>query len=330
MAGTYSPQSGVTGVHIRQDLGNLSIGYHPVGRVAEQVWPVFPVTHEEDDYWFWDKGQAFNITRSDGNGSMVADGTPSKELSFGATIKSYKALQYKYKTKITDRQRRNADSSLQLEISKTRRVKDILYLDYETRVASQVTNGSNYASANKTTNSGTTQWNDASFTSIPTGGQSTIQSQLLAGKEAVRKATGGLVANKVLIPESVLTVMANDKGLAELYKYTRADGLASGNPFGPKIAGMDIICPTVMSQSVTEGEAANLADVWGKNVVIFYSEPNPGLDTLTFGLTMRVGGDVVRSWRDEEVESTFYEPAIIQDENPISWDCAYIIINAIA
>lgn len=330
MAGSYSPQSGVGGVHIRQDLGNLSIGYHPVGRVAEQVWPVFPVTHEEDEYWSWDKGQAFNMTRSDGNGSMVADGTPSKELSFGATIKSYKALQYKYKTKITDRQRRNADSSLQLEVSKTRRVKDVLYLDYETRVASQVTSGSNYASANKTTNAGATQWNDASFTSIPTGSQSAIQNQILTGIDAVRKATGGIKPNKILIPESALMVMANDKGLAELYKYTRSDGLVTGNPFGPKIAGLEIVTPTVMSQSVTEGEAAALADVWGKSVVIFYSEPNPGLDTLTFGLTMRVGGDTVRSWRQEDIESTWYEPAIIQDEKPISFDCAYIIINAIA
>src|SRR5690242_16667949 len=165
MAGSYSPQSGVRCVHIRQDLGNLSVGYHPVGRVAEQVWPVFSVTHEEDEYWFWDKGQAFNLLRSDGYGSLVPDGTPSKELSFGATIKAYQAQAYKLQTKITDRQRQNADSSLQLEISKTRRVKDLLYLDYETRVASQVTNGSNYATANKTTNSGTSQWNNASFTS---------------------------------------------------------------------------------------------------------------------------------------------------------------------
>lgn len=330
MAGSYSPQSGVQGVHIRRDLGFFSVGYHPVGRVAEQVWPVLSVTNEEDDYWFWDKGQAFNMLRSDGKGSLVADGTPSKELSFGATIKSYKAQQYKLKTKITDRQRRNADSSLRLEQSKTKRVKDLLYLDYETRVASQVTNGNNYASANKTTLSGTSQWDNASFASIPTNGQSAIQAQLLAGKEAVRKATGGLVANKILIPEAVLTVMANDKGLAELYKYTRSDSLASGNPFGPKIAGMEIVCPTIMSQSVTEGEAPNLADVWGNNVVIFYSEPNPGLDSLTFGLTMRVGQDQVRSWRDEEIESTWYEPAIIQDERPISFDCAYIIISAIS
>lgn len=327
---TYSPQSGVGGVHIRQDLGNLSIGYHPTGMVADQVWPVFPVKHESDDYWFWDKGQAFNLRRSDGKGSLRADGTASNELEFGATIKSYTCQEYALSTKITDRQRNNADSSLSLEISKTRRVKDLLMLDYEKRVASAVTNAASYAAANKVTNAAATQWNNGAFVSIPTGGQSAIMAQILGGIDAVRQSTGGVMPNKILIPESVLIVMANDKGLAELYKYVRGDGLTTGNPFGPRIAGLEVVTPTAMSQTVAEGEATALTDIWGKNVVIYYSDQNAGLDTLTFGLTFRQRADQVKSWRDERLESTFYEPSIIQAEQAISFDCAYIIINAIA
>lgn len=329
MAGSYSPQSGVGGVHIRQDLGNLSIGYHPTGMVAAQVWPVFPVKHETDEYWFWDKGQAFNLRRSDGKGSLRADGAPSDELSFGATIKSYIAQEYAYSTKITDRQRANADSSLQLEISKTRRVKDLLTLDYEVRVAGAVTTAGNYASANKTTNSGATQWNNGSFVSQNTQGQSAIAAQFYTAIDAVRKATGGLMPNKALIPESVLLVMRNDKGLNDSVKYT-SNTVATGNPFGSSLFGLDMIVPTAMSQAVTEGEATNLADVWGKSVIVFYSAPNPGLDTLTFGLTMQARADQVKSWRDERLSSTFYEPSFVQAEQSISYDCAYIIINAIA
>jgi hypothetical protein len=330
MAGSYSPQSGVGGVHIRQDLGNLSIGYHPQGFVADQVWPVFGVKHESDAYWSWDKGQAFNMLRSDGKGSLRADGTASKEVSFGATIKTYQTFEYALSTKITDRQRDNADSSLSLEMSKTRRLKDLLAIEYETRVASPVTTASNYASANKTSNNGSTQWNNASFTSVPTGGQSAIMTQLLNGIDAVRKATGGIKPNKILIPESVLLVMANDKGLAELYKYVRADGLATGSPFGPRIAGLDIITPMAMSENVTEGEAVSLVDIWGKNVVIFYSDPNPGLDSLTFGLTFRSRPDSVKQWREERLESMMYESSFVQIEQSISYDCAYLISTVIA
>lgn len=329
MAGSYSPQSGVRGVHIRQDLGNLSIGYHPTGMIAEQVFPVFPVTHESDMYWFWDKGQAFNMTRSDGNGSIRADGTASKELSFGATKKTYNCDELAYKTKITDREARNADSSLRLEVSKTRRVQDILLLEYETRVAALVTNATNYATANKVTNAGVTQWNNGSFVSQNTAGQSAIMAQLLGGIDAVRQSTGGRYPNVIIIPAAVLAVMRNDKGLNDSVKYT-SNTLATGNPFGESLAGLKMLVPTVMSQAVTEGEATALGDVWGKNVVIAYVNPNPGIDDITLGLTFRQRPWQVKQWREEQLESTFYEPSMVQDEAAVTFDCAYLIAAAIA
>ena len=74
MTATFSPQGGVSGVHINAELTSLSLGYHPDGMIAEQVFPVIPVKHESDTYWKWDKGQAFNQLRSDGYGSLRANG----------------------------------------------------------------------------------------------------------------------------------------------------------------------------------------------------------------------------------------------------------------
>ena len=329
MAGSYSPQSGVRGVHIRQDLGNLSVGYHPTGMIAEQVFPVFAVSHESDEYWFWDKGQAFNLLRSDGNGSVRADGTRSKELAFGATRKVYNAQELAYATRITDREMRNADSSLRLETSRTRRAQDLVLLDYETRVANLVTGASNYASANKTTLSGTSQWNNASFTSQNTQGQSVIGGELLTGIDAVRQSTGGRYPNVIIIPAAVLAVMRNDKGLNDSVKYT-SNTIATGSPFGDSLYGMRILTPTAMSQTVTEGEATALGDVWGKSVVIAYINPNPGIDDITLGLTFRQRPWQVKTWREEAEESTMYEPSMVQAEAAITFDCAYLISAAIA
>lgn len=329
MAGSYSPQSGVRGVHIRQDLGNISIGYHPTGMIAEQVFPVFAVTHESDEYWFWDKGQAFNMTRSDGNGSLRADGTAAKELAFGATKKSYTAQEYAYVTRITDREMKNADSSLRLEVSRTRRAQDLVLLEYEERVANIVTTATNYASANKVTNAGTTQWNNGSFASQNTQGQSAIMGQILTGIDAVRQSTGGRYPNTIIIPAAVLAVMRNDKGLNDSVKYT-SNTLATGNPFGESLAGLKMLVPTAMNQSVAEGEATVLGDVWGKHVIIAYINPNPGIDDITLGLTFRQRPWQVKSWREERVDSTFYQPGMVQTEQAITFDCAYLIQNAIA
>src|SRR6185437_11014534 len=93
MAGTISPQSGVRGVHIRADLGNLSVGYTPdnMTLIADQIFKPFNVKHESDLFYTANKGQRFNLLRSDGQGDLVADGTRPKELAFGWTKSNYEA-----------------------------------------------------------------------------------------------------------------------------------------------------------------------------------------------------------------------------------------------
>lgn len=329
MAGSFSPQGGASGVHINAELTSLSIAYHPDGMIAEQVFPVIPVKHLSDTYWKWDKGQRFNLLRSDGYGSLVADGTRAKELKFGATRDTYTAQPFKHAVGITDLEMANADVSLALETERTRAAQDIVLLDYETRVANTVTTAGSYASANKVTNSGTSQWNNASFTSQNSVGQSVIAGQILTGIDAVRQSTGGLYPTHIIIPAAVMAVMRNDKGLNDMVKYT-SNTIASGNPFGDSILGLNILMPRAMSQNVAEGEATSLADVWGKSVVIFYRNPNPGLNSLVFGLTMRQTPWQVRQWREEAESRTMYEAGFVQAEKSVTFDCAYIIINAIA
>ncbi len=329
MTATFSPQGGVSGVHINAELTSLSLGYHPDGMIAEQVFPVIPVKHESDTYWKWDKGQAFNQLRSDGYGSLRADGTRAKELKFGATKDTYSAEEFAFATAITDREAANADVSLSLEPSRVRRAQDIVLLDYEKRVANLVTASGSYASANKTTNSGTSQWNNASFTSQNSVGQSVIAGQILTGIDAVRQSTGGLYPTHIIIPAAVMAVMRNDKGLNDMIKYT-SNTIATGNPFGQSLLGLDILMPKGMGQVVAEGDATSLSDIWGKNVVIFYRNPNPGLDGLLFGATLRARPWQVKQWREEAESRTMYEASFVQAEKTFTFDCAYMIINAIA
>lgn len=331
MAGSYSPQSGVGGVHIRQDLGNLSVGYSPdnMTLIADQVFKRFPVKHESDEYWQWDKGQVFNVLRTDGLGSLVADGGTAKELSFGATKKTYQTEKYGHTVRITDRERGNADVSLALEQSKTQDVRGIVKLDQEIRVSGQVMAYASYAAANKTTNAGATQWNDGSFVSQTSAGQSAIIAQFNAAKLAVLQSTGGLAANTAIIPYEVLMVMINDKGIFDSIKYT-LNALASGNPIGARFLDLNVLVPTGMSQIVTEGEPTALASIWGKNVWVGYVNPNPGLKCLTIGLQFESRAWQVKQWREEASESSLYEANVIQDEVPIAYDCGYMIKDAIA
>src|SRR2546423_8185891 len=115
MADRTLAQAPVRGVHISAPLSELSIGYHPVGMVAERFVAVVPVTFENDLYYIWDRGDAFREMDT-----LRADGTSAHMADFGFTTAAYVCEEFALKTRITDRQRRNADKVLQLEVSKIR------------------------------------------------------------------------------------------------------------------------------------------------------------------------------------------------------------------
>lgn len=329
MAGSPGPNFTVTGVHVNAPLTQLSIGYHPQGLVAEQVFPVLAVSHESDLYYKWDKGQAFRVGRSDGAGSLRADKAVAKRRNYGATLDSYLAQEYALEDSVSDREAANADSPLNLAASKIRRLQDEIMLDYEIRVATIATTTGNYASSNFTTLSGANQWNNASFASTTNGQHSVIAGEIYTGKNAVRASTGGLIPNTMVIPYAVAMVMANDPGLVDLVKFTQPNLLVE-DLLPPRLWGMDVLIPRAEFEANVEGEAFSASDVWGKNIVLFYKDPNPGLDSLTYGLTMRARPWQVKTYREEKTDETVYRPNFVQAEKLVAADCAYLINACIA
>src|SRR5215469_3940773 len=307
MATTASPNFTVGNVHVSAPLTQLSVGYHPMGMIAEQIFPVIRVQHENDLYYTWDFAQAFRLERTDGYDDLRADGAEARTENFGATVASYIAFEFARRTTVTDRERANADSVLQLETSKIRRTQDKILLNQELRIGNTLTTTGNYLSGHTTTLSGTGQWNNASFASQTTATQSVIKSNLDTGKEAIRTDTGGLEANTIIIPAAVARVMARDVGIVEQVKYTHPDLLVGGY-LPPVLWGMKVLMPTAGYVSAVEGETVTSAtDIWGKNVILAYVNPTPGIDTITAGTIFRARDWQVKTWRDEAIDTTYYQ-----------------------
>ena len=323
----------VNTVHSATPLSDLTLAYRPSGGIADRIWPVKPVQHESDIYYKWNKGQRFRVVRADGQGTLIADKSPAKVRNFGFTTDSYKTQRYGAAESVSDRERANADAALSLEQSKLIGIQDEVMLDYEIRVATAVQAAANYAAANKDTLAGANQWNSASFTSLNTtgAGHSQIYTNLLTAKQSILTSANRM-PNTIVIPFQVAMVVVNDPGLADMEKFT-LNRLLAGDVLqdGGMFFGMRVLIPSITFQTTAEGEADSLGFVWGKNVILAYVDPAPGLNSLTFGLTFRVGGGFgIRSWREERTMETFYEASINQTEKLVSADCAYLISAAIA
>jgi len=319
----------VNEVHIDAALSNVSLGYHPIGMIAEKIFPIISVKKESDKYYEWNKGDAFRVPDT----TMRADGTRSKTIGFGISTSTYSAEEYALNAEVTDRQLANADSVINLRSAKTRRLKDLIMLDQEIRVATLLTTQGNWASTNRVQLSGTQQWNNASYDN--TVSASTIESRIDVGKEAVRTQTGGLEPNVVIIPSAVAKVIKKDSKIRDLIKYTHADLLVDGD-LPPKLWGMDVIIPKTSKNTSKEGNATQtLTDVWGKHVVLIYAPSNPGLDEFACGYIFRVSNSAhtpwgVRTWREEDRKAEIIETEICQDEKLVSNVGGYLIEDCIA
>jgi hypothetical protein len=319
----------VNEVHIDAALTNVALGYHPKGMIAENIFPIITVKKESDKYYEWNKGEAFRVPDT----TQRADGTRSKTIGFSLSTSTYSAEEYALNVEVTDRQVANADSVINLRSSKTRRLKDLIMLDQEIRVATLLTTQGNWASTNRVQLSGTQQWNNASYDNSVAASQ--IESRIDVGKEAVRTQTGGYEPNKIIIPSAVAKVIKKDSKIRDIIKYTHADLLVDGD-LPPVLWGMKVIIPKASKNTNKEGNATQtLTDVWGKHVVLIYTPETPGIDEFACGYIFRVANSAhtpwgARTWREEDRKAEIIETEICQDEKLVSNVGGYFIEDCIA
>jgi len=309
----------VNEVHQNAALSNVAIGYHPKGMIAEQVFPVLPVKKESDKYYTWDKDMGLRYI--DG---LRADGTESKTISYNLSTSTYTCEEYALKTRVTDRERDNADDVLKLETSKTKRVMGQLLIGQERRLATLLTTQANYPASNRVQLAGITQWDNAGFVG-------SIEGDMDDGKEAVRTGTGGDDPNFIIIPSAVAKVVKRDADIRDLIKYTHADLLIDGD-LPPMLWGMKVLIPKTVYTTSVEGNATQTyVDVWGKHCVLGY---NPGaegsIDTPAFGYIFRKQAPTIYQWYEDKIRATYIEASMIQDEVMTSNVSGYLIEDCIA
>jgi len=280
------------------------------------------VVKESDKYYIWSRTDKLRVPNS-----LRADGAESNEVNFDVSTDSYMCEEYALKGKITDRQKKNADSALNLEVNKTKAVQDLLMLGQEQRVATLLTTTANWASTNHVTRSGTQQWNNASFDGDSTYG---IEASIDTAKEAVRQYSGGYEPNTIIIPSAVAKVMKRDTYIRDLVKYTHADLLIDGD-LPPKLWGLDVKIPKAVYVSSKKGASSDTyADVWGKNVILLYVPPTAGIDLPSAGYIFRAQNWSVSKWYEDKKKATFVEPSVIQDEVITSNVLGYLLVSVIA
>lgn len=299
-------------------LQNISVAYRNEEYVALQVMPAVRVSRESDKYYVYGK-EAFKPVST-----LRADGTPANAASYTLTTDIYSCEEHALVDNITQRMKDNAEAVLNLEIDTTELLTDKILLGLEIAVSDRLRSAANYNSSHVLTLSGGSQWND--FTN-----SNPLMDIDITAKRIIQR-DGGRVPNTMVVPFEVAQTLANHPKIVDLIKYTDPSLLTRSGL--PKIfRGLNVL-EANSSKDVSLSSTPSMANIWGKDVVICYVDPRPGLKKFSFGYTFMtpVTGPErkVRKWVDNEINATKIEVSMIYTNKIVAKDAGFVIKAAVA
>lgn len=315
------PSQTVGNVHVNVPLSNLARLYRPdqAGFIADQVCPYIGVEFESNVYYVFDQGPFFATDVDD----LVADRSEPREVEYSHSTDQYTCQRRELAWTISDRERKNADSQLNLERNKQVGTLGRLLLKREARVA---------ALLRKTTNSGGMTSGANAAADWGTAATTTIESDIITGREAVRQLIG-MEPNTIIIPVAVAAKMTKNAQIRDWLKYNvfqpGINPLSERFPLLPEVfLGMRVLVPNALQNTAVEGQTASYSDVWSTHVRLIYVTPGPALETPSVAYTFRSEELVTRQERLGKPRVDWFAVGQTIVEKVVAPDAGYEIASA--
>lgn len=292
---------GANQVHYSSVLTDISVNFTPPDLVARELFVPVSVTHEQDVFPIWDKA-AFDVLDD-----LRADGTSSNETDRGWVYKPYQAEEHSLHTKLTKRQKDNADDPADLEARKTELVKQQVLnrLEYDVfgtggaaRTAANVTNSRNF------------DW------STPTTAQVRRDVQLLINDV---ETSAGITPNKIVLTPEIGRLITRTSEWREEAKYT--NDLRGENDLPTQFYGLDCIYVKSLMNTARKGQARTLGRMMGSDILVAYIAPTVGQNVLTWA-ALPYTEEYAAQWWDDDIRAWKIEYGYIYTKLIVARECA--------
>ncbi len=257
-------------------------------------------------------------------GSQRAPGENTKRVQFGYGSGNYTLVDYglEGQVPIEVMQEGQAVPGIDHGAMAVRKVSNIMALRLEKQAADIARTAATYAAANKVTLSGTAQWSDYGAVSNPINNIETA-------KEAIRAVTGKR-PNTVVMGATVMARLRQHPVVVDRMKYTGRDVATA-----EILAALFGVQRVLVGDAIWSNDAGNaFTDVWGKDVVVAYTELGSVADmgAPSYGYTYTLEGYPMAEepYYDRNTKSWVYP--VTRAEAPVlaSASAGYLITNAVA
>ena len=254
-------------------LTTVAQGYQNAEMVAPYLFPVVPVEQRG--------GKIIQFSREDFRlySTARAPGAATKRVQFGYAGSAYALSDYSLEGTVPFElmQEANAVPGIDLGRIAVQKTQNIIQLGNEAAAATLATTAASYQAANKVTLSGTSQWSDYSGTSNPS-------KDIQTAVDAVRAAVGKR-PNTVVLGPKVWSALKQHPAIIDRIKYTGRDSVTL-----EMLATLWDVRRVVVGDALYEDASGALQDVWGKFVVVAYTEIGSMADAglPSYGYTYRL------------------------------------------
>lgn len=274
-------------------LTTVAQGYKNGRMVADFLFPVVPVDQRGGKILQFGKEDfaLYNTAR--------APGANTKRVQFGYLGAAYALEQHSLEGKVPFEHLQEANQVPGIDLGRgaVNKTQNIILLSNEYQAANIARNAANYAAANKTALAGTSRWDDYA------SGVSDPAADIDTAVEAIRAQVGQRPNTVVLSPKAFKAAKRHPK-LIDRVKYTSRDSLT-----------LDLLADLFDVERVVSGDAiydanGTMTDVWGKDVIVAYTEIATADDggVPSYGYTYRLRGNpmVEMAYQDRNAKSWIY------------------------
>jgi hypothetical protein len=306
-------------VHIKSALTNVSVAWiqSQAAYVADKVFPIVNVQHQSDLYYKFNKD---DFLRDEAQRRAPASESAGGGYTF--TTGTYNCVVEAFHKDIDDQLRSNADSVFQLDRAATEFVTQKLLIRRERRwISSFFTTG-----VWGTDHTPTNLWDTSS---------STPKQDVSAGRMAIQ-LTSGFKPNTLVMGPQVFEALTYNTDIMNQFKYTSSDSIDTAMMARYFNIDRVLVLDAVYSSQV-EGGASAISFMAGKNALLCYSAPSPGVMQPTAGYTFAwtgytgaVGGWRMKKFRMEPIASDRVEGEMAYDFQVIAPELGYFMPSLVS
>ena len=272
---------------VTAQLSAVAIAYRNTKLIADDVLPRVPVPDQSFKYLSYPKGTFFTVPDT-----KVGRKSAPGQVEMSATEATDSTVDHALDDPVPNADIQAAESQPNLPnplMKSTEFVTDLLELAREKRTADLVFAAANYATGNKSTLSGTSQWSHTSSDPV-TAIMDALDAMIMRG-------------NVLVIGRAAFTKLAMHAKICKAVFGNNTDaGIVQRQQLAALFELDEVLVGEGWINTAKKGQAATMVRVWGKHAVLAHRNKNADTQRgTTFGMTAQWGARIAGSEYDKNI-----------------------------